>query len=612
MKNSKVIVVPFVLLLLIAPLFGAKNHISVPITNRVYSILRIGEIRGIINSALEVRPYTTNKVLEYLELMKNADNVSKSEKEIIDDLVKEFTTVQPDNSFKSLATYGSYHTYSENLDIDATMGLRGRNVYGQLLNDFSHFDSRNVLQAYIRGDVKEIASFNMNLGLTFDHLDYKLFLKNDFRVPVKGKYEKFWDIYEGGHSFFVGFLAEPELSISLLNDNLNIRWASIQRDWGVGENNLMLSKDALSINGLELNLQVTPWLRYAFFAGALGKFIPQNRDILGSASVEEKEFYESYLPYEPLHQDKYNNNYTAHRVEVSLPFSIKFGIYESVVYRRRFELPYLNPLSILMFEQDIMGDFDNVLAGIDLQYTLKNYFRTYFSFATTEMNEINPSKFLKAPRNVFSLQAGADVDLPFITFSSATFQYTYIGPFFYTHYPMGSIKEVARNDEEVVGYIHMINAGRNIGYPLRPNSDEFLVKLNMNFKNNWDGSFTFKYQRRSGQYGFDYDKWMRYSAAKDGYYAEKNFKDYLFEKTIGLEVTVNKKLDELPIKFSATYLMAINNDRGRPKPVECYNQSGGCSDENYIEFPVTKYEITENWRGWSINNSLRFSVDIWY
>jgi hypothetical protein len=613
MKNIKIWFLIFIMAVSFSSIFAAQNHISVPVDHRVYSILRIAEIRGLIDSVMEVRPFSASKILNYLEIIKQSNNISDNEKTIIEDLIAEFTKVQPDNSFKTLATYGSYSTYSEKYDLAATMGAKLNFEYAHSLSDLSRFDSRNGGDLFIRGDIKDIASFNLNIGIRFDHIDYNLFLKNDFKIPTKGKYDTFWD-HQEEHSFYYGIYGEPEISVSLLNNNLTFRWASIERDWGVGENNFMLSKDANSINGVELNFEVTSWLRYAFFAGSLGKF--SSEDVLfdrDKPNSPEFIFYNTYFPSDYLHHNAYNNNFSAHRVELNLPFNIKFGIYESVVYRKRFELGYLNPLSILMFEQNIMGDFDNMLAGFDVQYTLKDYFRVYINAATTEMNEGNPKRFFIAPRNVLSMQAGADVNLPFISFSSATLQYTYLAPFFYAHKPVvdGNYKKT----EE----LSMVHEGRNIGYPLRPNSDEFLVKFNLNFKNNWDGSFTFKYQRRSGQYGFDIEKWMFYTAANNGAYDDKKFNANVFEKTIGIDATVNKTLNNYPIRLSASYIFVMNNQRENlPKPLKVWDRVYGkkidyksASHSNYDKYPVVEYEVSGPWKGWEFSHALRLGVNIW-
>ncbi|MCK9471867.1 MAG: hypothetical protein WC006_06515 [Bacilli bacterium] len=611
MKKIKLFLIGLFIFLILSSAFGAQNHIAVPLNHRVYPILRVAELRGIIDSTMEIRPFSTSTVLNYLEAIEPSNKISNDEKLIVREIIDELTTVQPDNSFQSLAKHGSYSTYSEKLDVRTTMGAKLNFFYGHSLSNISKFDSRNGGDLFIRGDIKDVASFNLNIGIRFDHIDYNLFMKNDFKIPTKGKYDTFWD-HHGEHSFYYGIYGEPEVSISLINNKLNIRWASIERDWGVGENNFLLSKDASSINGLELNFEVAPWLKYAFFAGALGKFSSSGTLYNSSdSSSADYIYYTTYFPSDTLHDNYYDNNFSAHRVEIDLPFNIKFGIYESVVYRKRFELGYLNPLSILMFEQNVLGDFDNMLAGFDVQYYLKDYFRVYINAATTEMNEGNIKKFFVAPRNVLSMQAGADINIPFISFSSATLQYTYLAPFFYAHAPMF-------DGNEVIGHISMVNEGRNIGYPLRPNSDEFLVKLNLNFKNNWDGTFTFKYQRRSGQYGFDIEKWMSYGAADKGLYDDKSFGPNVFEKTIGMEATVNKKLNNYPIKLTASYLMILNNKRNDPVPKKVWDHQNQLTDDHnevnhkdYDAYPVYKYEVSGPWKGWAFSHSLRIGVNIW-
>jgi hypothetical protein len=57
------------------PLFSAQNHISVPLDHRVYPILKSAEIRGIIDTEMQVRPYTTNTVMEYLKIIETDPSV---------------------------------------------------------------------------------------------------------------------------------------------------------------------------------------------------------------------------------------------------------------------------------------------------------------------------------------------------------------------------------------------------------------------------------------------------------------------------------------------------------------------------------------------------------
>jgi hypothetical protein len=112
-----------------------------------------------------------------------------------------------------------------------------------------------------------------------------------------------------------------------------------------------------------------------------------------------------------------------------------------------------------MFQQNSLGDIDDVFAGVDFSYTLPSKARFYGAMAMNEMNVVgDPMTMLKAPRNMFAFQAGLVVPLPIGSFSSMTLQWTYIGPFVYTHYPMReftgaidtSLMEFVDSDENII------------------------------------------------------------------------------------------------------------------------------------------------------------------
>ena len=88
---------------------------------------------------------------------------------------------------------------------------------------------------------------------------------------------------------------------------------------------------------------------------------------------------------------------------------MRLAIFESVVYRKRFELAYLNPLSIYMFAQNYIGDFDNVLAGVDISYTLNGVGRIYLALSCDEFERIVPSVFFSWARNIVAIQGGVDI-----------------------------------------------------------------------------------------------------------------------------------------------------------------------------------------------------------
>ena len=120
------------------------------------------------------------------------------------------------------------------------------------------------------------------------------------------------------------------------------------------------------------------WFRYDVLTGSLG-----NVSLDSVFGVE--------WPAESMDakNGKYSNNFSMHRVEVGPFAGVKFGIWESVVWRKRFEISYLNPFAIYMFAQNALGDYDNVLAGFDLSYTLAGIGRFYAALAMDELNNFS-------------------------------------------------------------------------------------------------------------------------------------------------------------------------------------------------------------------------------
>lgn len=416
----------------------------------------------------------------------------------------------------------------------------------------------------------------------------------------------------------------PELSASFFDGDVLLRWGTIKRDWGPGLNNLMLSADARSFDAIDIQLNLTSWFRYSVMSGSLGKFSLDNID--GEPFLSDR-----YGAKEDRVNYRYDNNFSAHRAELDIGRNFTFAIYESTVWQKRFELSYLNPFTVYMFQQNSLGDIDDVFAGLDVSYTLPSKARLYGAMAMNEMNVVgNPITMLKAPRNMFAFQAGVVVPLPIGTFSSLTFQWTYIGPFVYTHYPMRKLtgsfvkedlvdgKTVVTDTGKTVTYIkstdpaveklsfkekgsdpdaeidisttavatwytqggktytltddgrtmiekkgddfliyetyaetNYVNKGENLGYPLQPNSQEFLLQLDLGLPKGWTTQLQAKYQARSGQYGYSLDQFMLY--AIDDQYPEKDFWNYVFNHTLSVLVSGTKKLDGMPISLTASY-----------------------------------------------------------
>lgn len=576
-KNVKVIVSILILTSIVGttPLF-AESQLSVPLGHRVYDVLDAAELRGLTPRLSSVRPYSTSTILDLLRNLAKKP-LRPQELDEVEFLIAEFTRdTSSTESFNDMLGTGSYHSYLDKYDIYMEVGGKVETQTTVSLNKSGQADFRNAVRPFIRADIKDIVSFSMDAGLRLDKLDNRVFLDNDFTIPGEGFYMDFLAGGSGSDSipfdqFFAGFDLHPEISVSLLDGMFEMRWGSVKRDWGVGTNNLQLASSASPFEGIEGHLNLTSWLRYSFITGSLGGFaLPDG--IVGSDAF----FAQS------LHSNKFNNNFSAKRVEVDLPMNLTFGIYESCIWIKRFEIGYLNPFTILMLQQSLLGDTDNMLAGIDFQWRLPGLLRVYGAWATTEMNEISPSEFFTHFRNIMGFQGGVDVDLPIGKFSKVTFQYTKLEPFFYTHYTLNTDNNDELDGDQDDIETSYINKGFSLGYPLSPNSDEFLVTARFGVTKSLSTFVTMKYQRRSAQYGYSIDMSVneRYSGMSG--LEPKDFLGNLFEKNLSIEIGASKKFEQLPFSMYGAYRFGYTVDKQINDDVQFdHYPVGSWSDPSY-------------------------------
>ncbi|WP_320127997.1 hypothetical protein [uncultured Sphaerochaeta sp.] len=613
-----------VLMVLAVVSLSAAIYSSVPVGHRVYRLLDAAEIRGLIDHQIAVRPYSADKIIKLLTAIQAQDNkISSIERQELSALLAEFTLSYGKEAHgpEDLLSTGFIRTYDQQNDVGASLGVELSTTQTFLLGT-DEYDSRNQALFFLKGDLGNHISLNMNFGLLVDKINNRVFLPTEFTIPCEGFYMQ---LLNGGSqlatlpatAFYTGLSMFPELSGSFLDGKVSLRWGSIKRDWGPGLNNLLISGSARTIDGVEADVELTNWLRYSVMTGSLG--------IFSLNSIDGVQFYSDWMGDKSNY--RFDNNLSAHRVEVDVLPNLTLSIYESVVWKKRFELGYLNPLAIYMFEQNNLGDLDDVLAGVDVNYTLPGKARFYFAAATSEMHDIGSLKtMLTAPRNILAFQAGIVIPLNIGSFSSLTFQWTYLSPFFYSHYP--TLEKVATidssstdtsittdrdntitvNSSDTVNVVTKrdvkngnetgedltftnenetqytsdgrikivkagtsyaiyettkesayVNKGENIGYPLNPNSQEFLVQLDAVFGEGWTTTSSLKYQVRSGQYGYDITQYMFYSNYAD--YEEKNFWANTFEHSVTLEMEVGKKLPDMPIKITASYRFTTTWDR---------------------------------------------------
>ena len=528
-------------LLSVSLLFAGESSLSVPLSSDAYRIIDTAEVRGIIPSQTDVRPYTVTKVRSLLNTVLESEKVTESEKEAVRALLESFDRTYGISSELSVLEKGYIGgTVGENTSVAVGAKVKSTQTVG--LKDKA-FDSRNKITAYVKGDLFDAFSFYMDFSLSVDKLDHRAFLITDFRHECDGFYMAFFGKDDYTTSPFskpgVGFQMEPELAATLFDGRLSIRFASVYRDWGPGLNNLSLSSTARNFDAFEFTLEPVSWFSLSVAVGSLGK------SYLGFSDAP------SLVGDTELHSNVYDNNFSIQRIEVEFFDGFRASIYESVIWRKRFELAYLNPLGVYMFAQNYIGDYDNMLAGLDVTYTWKGVGRFYAALAIDEMNKAS----LFCARNIFAYQAGVTLDIPYGDFSSLVLQATYVPPFFGTHYTYKSSENPWGSSAMGTSYV---NKGYPLSYPLYPDSVEVLASFSTTITSlDLSLEFTVKDQMRSAQYATDTKTGTTLSTLINYHYtvyeeeyAKRKFFSYIWNNTLDVEVEAEKRFDDMPFSLN--------------------------------------------------------------
>lgn len=536
-------------------LFATQFH-SVPLDNEAYRVIELGELRGIIEPQTDVKPYNLNTVRRLLGVMRDSNLVSSSEKACIDEILASFdsqygledgSVSQKDKStigfFRSSSGFGTT-TLGGNVSSVQIAGLGGK---GKKV-----FDSRNSLTAYINGNLFNAVSYDLNFKLNLDRIDPNAYLPTELLFSTDGFY---MDLFANGDRLkslpdgriFLGIEAFPEISTSI-RDVVSMRIGAVKRDWGPGVNNFAVAGSARVFDGFELSLTPATWFSYSVMTASLGQ-----------ASLDSVNGIE--WPSESMDKKtgKYSNNISMHRVEIGPFYGVKFGVWESVVWRKRFELSYLNPLTIYMFSQNSLGDYDNVIAGLDFSYTNPRIGELYGAFSFDELYSF--SKPFSCARNIIALQAGAKFSLPFGNFSELRTQVTYVSAFFGTHY-----EDKAKLFADVPYTTAYVNKGQNIGYPLNPDSLELLLAFDTTIDGGWKLSSAVKDQIRSAQYatkktGTDILTFMNYGVfdvfdgEKWGQYYSRDFFGNIWNNIVDVELKIEKSF---PTRIPMSIVLGLN------------------------------------------------------
>ncbi len=450
-----------VIFFLCASALGAQTHISVPLNHPVYQLIKQLESRAVFTRLSQVRPYTRYQVRMLLEEALAKDYLlSDTEIEIAKSMAEEFTGNfdAQDKHLSSAAQKGRFDFAG--LGSTASLGLTIESWTKVDFNDLVNYYFSTPFNVYIRGDLfVPWLSYNANVILTFDRLRKEPFFhEGQFRPSGMGFHQSLkndWitDIFTYNDIAF-GYDMRPELTASFNEGRTVFRTGILQGiQAGHGTGGLVISDTATPFPSFEINLRPFEWMNFYSLLGSLGNF---STDKQNSGEVQNQKMF-SY-----------------HNLEFFMNDYVYFSFYEGLIWGKRFEFTYLNPFNIFMIAQNLTGDVDNMAIGfsgaITVPYVGKMWFDVFF-------DELVLNDF-KSPRTETAVQVGINIPVPGLPFSSITGQYTKIEPYTYTHYPQSySINGMNTGGKQIYTNTGFFNQGRNLGYYLKPNSDEIYLSF---------------------------------------------------------------------------------------------------------------------------------------
>ncbi len=512
----------------------AQGHLAVELGHPVYAVIETAELRGVVTRLSSVKPYTNQQVAELLAIMMGSmETFSPTEQELIRKYAEEFKTGK---GFEQSLWKDSSGVSQAGIRVETTTKLDAGSVYDLMdgssstaLKDIWHFNSRWV--PYLKGDPLSWLSFKGEAGFTFDKIEQNLYLPYEFT--------KEWDaihIWFGSPRNSDGTLDYPTASYDIREDiaaetddsSVMVRLSRFRRDWGIGSGSFSLSSTARPFVGLETMLRPSKYFAISGLVGSLTnwqkgrnesstaiKYYDKDND--GVLDIKDGDyFYYSALSYQKM--------LGLQRMEL-FPFDwLTISATSTIVGAKRFELGYFSPLLFSVMYQNQLADFDNLAVQVDGQILVPRIGKFYASFYADEMEITNLSELFTKARNMFALQGGAKIPLPFWSFATLTAQYSKIEPFVYAHYPTWYPDYRLQVDTSYT------QDGENLGYYLPPNSDEFLVKLDMMPARDWRLSLKYSFVRHGDNpdsnvgdpviFG-DVNKWLVYTQAL--LYMDKNF-----------------------------------------------------------------------------------------
>jgi hypothetical protein len=490
---------------------AAQEQLSVGLSDPlIYTLLEICSLKGVLPPLPAVRPYRLEEVRRLMRVAIDSPSGLSSRELAL--LRRAWDQLPP------VAASLARAEFTLESELRANLSKPGA------LHSF------NQGRAAVRGSLASVLAYDLNLGISLDKIDPEAFAPYSFT--------KKWDGYhiwaEGGTVVTsdgnddhpsIGFSSLPELSLDLWQSRINLQLSRLRHQWGVGEGSLSLSGTARPFMALAGSIQPGTKWKFHFLSGTLGDW--------WNAEAEQKMF-------------------SIHRLEWTPWDWLYLSPWESVVYAKRLEFSYLDPIGSYFMGQQSNGDLDNIAFGGEAAFSWSPYFRLYFSLFLDEIVLVPLSRLFTRPNNQFAWQAGLKVPIPWLPFALLTLQYTKIEPYCYTHAPY---QPTAGSIPININYAH---DGENLGYHLPPNSDELLLRFFTLPADSLELSAQYQLIRHgtgdhaAGQIEGDIDIWYDYGSPDP--YPEKDFlHDGIYEWINILTLQLGYRFAGLPLRLWAEY-----------------------------------------------------------
>jgi len=294
----------------------------------------------------------------------------------------------------------------------------------------------------------------------------------------------------------------------------------------MGSGSFSLSSTARPFVGFETVLRPSKYFAISGLVGSLTNWQKSEDEKSTAMKLYDKNGdgnFDEGIDYYYYSAISYQKMLGLQRMEL-FPFDwLTISATSTIVGAKRFELGYFSPLLFSVMYQNQLADIDNLAVQVDGQIVVPRIGKFYASFYADEMEITNLSELFTKARNMFALQGGAKIPLPWWSFATLTAQYSKIEPFVYAHYPTWYPDYRLRVDTSYT------QDDENLGYYLPPNSDEFLVKLDMMPAPDWRLSLKYSFIRHGDNPGNpgdpfifgDVNKWLEYTTAL--LYMDKSF-----------------------------------------------------------------------------------------